>query len=133
MRDQASCTARDRSKGNQYERLPDCSKPVKACCLVRIGFTPNMSQYNQKTHLVTIRVPPNDLGLFHLYHQIKIIEPQNKETRHLETEALQLMHRHWSKALREMHRQGCIEWRVSQRLEDLPVRLQTQSVRRALI
>jgi hypothetical protein len=73
-------------------------------------------------HLVTPRTDPLQPGLSELYARIKATKPKRKETRHLMESDLQLMSRAWSHGLRTMAAMGCIEWRVSHDLADLPPR-----------
>ena len=73
-------------------------------------------------HLVTPRTDPLQPGLSELYARIKATRPRQRETRHLLASDLQVMSPHWHHALKTMSGMGCIEWRVSHDLADLPAR-----------
>jgi len=73
-----------------------------------------------RVHILTPRHRPDAVGLDVLYDGIIATPPERGQARHMMDDELHLIHRSWYKALRMMQRMGCIEWKVSVEVTDLP-------------
>ena len=73
-----------------------------------------------RVNLIIPRVPPLQSGLSVLYDGIVKRAPQTGETRHMLDDDLERIHPHWFSTLTILRKMGCVEWRMSSEVKDLP-------------